>query len=337
MLKPEDFKHLSTYLIANEAERRGIKVNTLITKGVYKTKSLLEFQYGGATKYMVGQRVPDTDSVAFWLQKNKYYTKLFLKKRGISVARGEVFSAQDIESIKKYTQEIGYPVVAKKVDGTHGDDVYVNIRSEGDLLNILENFSQNVLIEEMFSGTEYRIFATRDKFVAATNRIPANVTGDGITDIENLIKEKNADPRRSDGYTTGLVTIKIDEDLKNFLAKRNLNLSSVPKEGEKIFLRENSNISTGGDSIDVTDLIHPDIKSLAVEAVKSIPGLAYAGVDFLTKKDITVKPSPDSYVIIELNDSPMISMHHFPYEGKERNAAGVIVDIFFPETKELKA
>lgn len=333
MLKPQEFNHLSTYFIAHEAEKRGIKVKKLINKGAYDNASLLELKHNNISEYIVGQRISKTDCVAFWLQKNKYFAKIFFKKAGLSVANGEVFFASDAVSIKEYVNKIGYPVVVKKITGIHGNEVFVNIVDEQELLKILKKFSGKVLVESMFEGTEYRMFATREKFVAATKRVPANVLGDGISTVKQLVIKKNQDPRRSDGYSTGLVTIKLDSDAKAVLSKQGLTFNSVPKLGEVIYLRENSNLSTGGDSIDVTDELHPSLKQIAVSAVRAIPGLAYAGVDVLVNKDIDKPATKKSYVIIEVNDSPMISMHHCPYEGKERNAAGAIIDMLFPKTK----
>ncbi len=333
MFTPEQFKHLSTYLIANEAISRGIDVKKMVSEGPLANQSLLELNFNGHTEYVAGQRTSKTDVIAFWLQKNKYNAKLFFKRAGLSVAAGEVFSASDTKAIGEYAEKINYPVVVKKINGTHGDDVYVNISNKTELEAAVAKFSDNVFIEEMFDGIEFRIFATREKFVAATRRVPANVIGDGVKTIEELVEEKNSDPRRSDGYTTGLKTIKLDSVVEAFLKKEGMDRKSIPAKGRQIFLRENSNLSTGGDSIDVTDLVHDDIKKIAVDAVRSIPGLAYAGVDFLTKTDISIAPSKDSYIIIEVNDSPMISMHHYPYEGIPRDAAGAIVDLMFPETK----
>lgn len=333
MLKPEQFKHLSTYLIAKEAENRGIKVKKIVTKGVYADGSLLEFSYKDRVEYMVGQRTSKTDSVAYWLQKNKYYAKIFLKKAGLSVSPGEIFKADDLKGISEYADKVGYPVVAKKTSGTHGSQVYIDIRNKKALLETVKNFSSNFLIEKMFTGTEYRMFVTRHQFVAATQRIPANVVGDGVSTVAQLVEIKNDDPRRSDGYSTGLVNLKLDSYTDTVLSKQGLTKRSVPKTGQIVFLRDNSNLSTGGDSIDVTDIVHPDVKKIAVQAVQAIPGLAYGGVDFLTNKNIAEKPNSRSYVIIEINDSPMISMHHHPYIGKSRDAASAIVDTMFPGTK----
>lgn len=334
MLKPKDFKHFSTYLIAEEAIRRGIKVKKVFTDGVYADGSVLELRLDNKIEYIVGQRTSKIDVIAYWLQKNKYYAKFFLKKAGLSVSQGEIFRSEEVDKILSYANKTGYPVVAKKIDGTHGSHVHVNIENDAGLLNVLSGFpSGKILIEKMFVGTEYRLFATKKRFVAATNRIPANVIGDGVNSIKALVYKKNQDPRRSDGYSTALKTILLNDEVDMVLAKQKLTTSSVPKAGERIYLRENSNISTGGDSIDVTDLVHEDIKKIAIKTINAIPGLAYGGVDLLTNIDISKKPTKNSYIIIEINDSPMISMHHFPYEGKPRNAAAAIVDTIFPGTK----
>ncbi|MCK4525719.1 MAG: cyanophycin synthetase, partial [Candidatus Andersenbacteria bacterium] len=249
---------------------------------------------------------------------------------------GKLFFKDDIRKISKFTDKIKYPIVVKPYDGTHGNLVFIGIRNKEDCEKAVKKIlkeNEYVLIEKMFIGTEYRIFATRNKFIAATNRVPANIIGDGIHTVRDLVNIKNSDPRRGDDYDKALIKIKIDKNLLNNLKKQKLKLSSIIKNKKIVYLRNTSNLSTGGDSVDVTDQIHPDIKKIAVKAVRAIPGLAYAGVDFMTNKDISKKPTKNSYIIIEINSSPMISMHHSPYQGKSRNVAKEIIDILFPETK----
>jgi len=191
------------------------------------------------------------------------------------------------------------------------------------------------MVEKEFYGKEYRIFATNEKFVAATYRVPANVQGDGIHTIKELIQLKNKDPRRGSGHKKSLVKIKIDKQLVDFLNSQKKKLTTIPKKDDIVYLRKTSNLSTGGDSYDVTDLVHPEVKKLMVKIVQSIPGLAYSGIDYMTK-DISSPPTERNYIIVELNGSPMISMHHIPYNGKERDVAGAIIDQLYPETVKEK-
>lgn len=333
MIKHDDFNYFSLYFIAKEAENRGIKVKKVFPTGHFKKKSFIELKYKKRIEYIVGQRTSKTDVIAYWVQKNKEYAKYFFKKAGLSVAEGGIYRADNINEIKKFTKKIGYPVVVKPISGIQGKDVHSGIQNEAHLRKTLKQFKGNVLVEKHFQGEEYRLFATNTKFVAAIWRKPANVTGDGKKTIQELIEEKNKDPRRGTGHKKSLVRISIDSIVKDYLKQQGKTLKSVLAKDEVVYLRQNSNISTGGDSYDVTDIIHPEVKKIAVRTIKAIPGLAYAGIDYLTT-DVTKRPNKNNYIIIEVNDSPMISMHHIPYEGKSRNAAAAIIDQLFPETKK---
>ena len=121
---------------------------------------------------------------------------------------------------------------------------------------------------------------------------------------------------------------------KKNLIEQKIKADYLPTKNGKTYLRKESNISTGGDSIDVTDLVHLELKKIAIDTVKAIPGLAYAVVDLMTNKDISEKPTKNSYIVIELNASPGIDIHHFPFKGKPRDVAKGIIDILFPETKK---
>jgi D-alanine-D-alanine ligase-like ATP-grasp enzyme len=340
MIKDEKFKSFSTYLIAVEAERRGIKVKRVLDESEeFKESCYLILTYKKHQEVVISQMISKTSETAHMILKNKHLTKIFLNNNNIKVAKGSVFNVNKLDGIKKFFKKIKFPVVVKPLSATHGECVYMGIKSHKEILKTIKELKANnfdkIIIEEEFKGDEYRIFATENKFLAAINRIPANVVGDGISNIKKLIEIKNSDPRRGGGHSKTLVKIEVDSIVKDFLKKQKLTLKSVPRKSKQVFLRPNSNLSTGGDSIDVTDLVHPDIKKLSVKAIKSIPGLKYGGIDFLTK-DITKKPTKNNYIIIEINASPMLSMHHIPYKGKSRNVAGEIVNIMFPETKNKK-
>jgi cyanophycin synthetase len=340
MVKREDFDYYSTYLIVKEAEERGAKVHKFFKKGILENGSHVLLNYKGKEEIIVGQRTSETDCIAYWIQQNKALTKQLLAKDGIEVSKGRAFHYGKTKEIVKYCKQLGYPVVIKPLGGIQGAKVFVGISSDKEVREILEEYKtgiyKTILVEKEFHGKEYRIFATKDKFIAATNRVPANVKGDGESSISKLIKIKNEDPRRGTGHKKSLVNIKVDGIVKDFLEEQKLTLASIPKKDEIIYLRPNSNLSTGGDSYDVTDITHPEIKKLAPRIIKALPGLAYGGIDYMTDQDITKPPRKGHYIIIEINDSPMISMHHFPFEGKERDAASAIVDQLYPESRKAK-
>ena len=149
------------------------------------------------------------------------------------------------------------------------------------------------------------------------HRVPANVIGDGEKSIKELVEVKNEDPLRGKGYVTPLEKIRLEENAELFLKQQGKNFDYVPKKDEIVYLRENSNISTGGDSVDYTDDIPQKFKDIAVNAAKAA-GAKICGVDMMLED---YKDENTSYAIIELNFNPAIHIHSYPYKGKERKIA----------------
>lgn len=327
-------KSLSSKLLAKEALEKGISVEHL--NPYQDDEAFLELNYKGHKEFITGQRISKTSLGAYWILEDKELTKYFLKKNKINIAKGAAFRKKERPYIFNYCRKIGFPVVAKPIFGSHGKSVFVGIKNKKMLniamVDILKN-NEYILIEKEFIGKEYRFTAAKKKVLAVMYREPANVIGDGIHTIKKLIEIKNKDPRRGDGYERVLCKIKIDKIVKQNLAEQNLKLNSILSKGKKAYLRKNSNLSTGGDSIDLMDAVHPELKKIAVKAINAIPGLAYGGVDLMSSQDISKKPTKESYVILEINSSPGISMHYDPIEGKTRNVAKDVIDLLFPETK----
>jgi glutamate--cysteine ligase len=178
-----------------------------------------------------------------------------------------------------------------------------------------------VLIETFIPGKEYRFLVVGDEVLGVLHRVPANVIGDGISTIEELVQKKNKDPLRGKGYRTPLETIRLDESAHLYLKQQHLTEKSVPEKDRCVYLRENSNISTGGDSIDYTDKVHETYKALAVAATKAM-GATICGVDMMLVA--TDQPS-EPYSIIEVNFNPAIHIHSFPYQGTERKIAAKLL------------
>ena len=320
---------IDTKLLLDAAIDRGITVRSLDRTKVY------ELTLRDHVEYVNAEWHSGLSAAAFSFTSRKHITKKFLKRAGVSVSAGK--GVMSLKGATEWAEQHGFPLVMKPVRGIHGSSVHVGVSSMAELGQVYERIKQetgkNILIEEMFVGTEYRLFATRDRFLAATNRVPANVVGDVVRTIEQLIEMKNADPNRvskKGGYMRPLFHIEIDAPLKQYLEKHGKTIEDVPAKDEHVQLRGNSNLSTGGDSIDVTDEVHQSVKDIAVRAVRAIPGLPYAGLDFMTR-DVTAPQDDKTYIVIELNASPMLSMHHFPARGQGRDVAGPIIDDLFPE------
>jgi cyanophycin synthetase len=155
------------------------------------------------------------------------------------------------------------------------------------------------------------------------------VVGDGCSRIEQLVEKVNEDPRRGVGHEKVLTRISLDAAAERMLGQRQMTIDSVPEEGDIVYLQPTANLSTGGTSVDVTDVIHPDNKSMAERAILAL-GLDVGGVDFLTT-DITRSYREVGGGICECNAAPGFRMHVAPSEGQARNVAGPVIDMLFPK------
>jgi cyanophycin synthetase len=321
----DDVRTIDTLLFAQAAENNG-----LITQKLFPYKKDFIKVIHPETKeenYIICQMISSKMTVeAYYICKYKAVTKKFLNDASLSTAKGMLFKKEDIDAILPFFEEMKKPVVIKPSFGIMGKGVFMDIETEDEVLSALEHLSENksdeIILEEQVAGTEYRITATRNKLLAVTNRQPAHVVGDGTHTILELIHKKNNNPERK--QNRALKDVPYDTLAKETLHKNNLSLSSIPEKDAMVLLRNNSNISAGGDSVDYTDKIHPYIKELAPKIIRAIPGLPYAGIDFLTT-DISKDPREIGYCVIELNASPMISIHHLPCVGKSRNVADEII------------
>ncbi|MFC1623485.1 hypothetical protein ACFL16_03720, partial [Patescibacteria group bacterium] len=194
MIKREELHSFSTYLLVEEAQKRGIKVSKIFPET--KTSHLV-FEFNGKVCVMIGQAFQNLTFCAYRICINKEMTRTFLRKAGISTTEGRKFSAKKTKEAFLYVQEIGFPIVVKPTKGIWGKDVFLNLNSieqvKSSIEAVLER-TKSFLIEKQFSGDEYRILATKDKVLGIINRVPANIIGDGEKTVAELIKLKNQDP-----------------------------------------------------------------------------------------------------------------------------------------------
>lgn len=323
---------LSTKLILEQAEAHGVSWRSI------SGTRILELTYNGTTKHFRYQISSQTTDIGFHACLDKGTTNNLLRAAGIHVAQGYKIEKYDDETYwQEVYQALQKPVVVKPSHGLRGESITMNITDEEryktaikHAMNFTNEEDSGVVVEEQFSGKEYRILTTREKVVGIIHRVPANVVGDGSATVKQLIDQKNSDPRRGKTLDFALFHIEVDRDLLENLERQNLELNSVPTKDQHVQLRSVSNIMQGGDSIDMTDLVHPSVKEIAVKAINAIPGLGFAGVDFMTT-DITAPQTDETYIIVEINSSPGLCIHEFPYQGKRRYTDREFLYVMFPE------
>ncbi len=318
---------LSTQLLLKAAVRRGIRFEI-----VDREDNFILLTQGDRREYVKQATKTSLDSYSSVLvMENKVVTKEVLKRQGIRVPGGVEFRNRQ-DALRDYDLYRDRKIVVKPKSTNFGLGVaiFTDSFTAGDYEQALAmafEHDNTVLIEEFVSGKEYRFLVMGEEVVGILHRVPANVTGDGVHTIAQLIARKNADPLRGRGYRTPLEKIQLGEAEEMFLRNHSRSASDIPVAGEVVYLRENSNISTGGDSIDCTDEIPASYKRIAVQAAKAVDA-TICGVDMIIN-DINEGATNCNYSIIELNFNPAIHIHCYPYRGKNRRADDRIVDLLF--------
>jgi cyanophycin synthetase len=292
-------------------------------------RSLVMLGTGVHQKRIQATIASTTGQLGVEIAGDKSLTKKLLGDNGVPVPKGEV--ADDEDHAVEIAEKLGWPVVVKPLDASHGRGVLTNIRSESELRLAFKDalkFRDEVIVEQFLEGYDFRFLVIAGRFICAAQRVPAFVVGDGKSSIEELVAEVNRDPRRGIGHEKILTKIEIDDLSMALLARRNLTPRSVPAAGETVDLKSTANLSTGGISRDVTDLVHPSNVHL-MERIARIVGLDIAGIDLIS-------PSVEHPIaeigggIVEVNAAPGFRMHTDPTEGTPRDAAGAVIDMLYP-------
>ncbi|GIO23429.1 acylphosphatase [Oceanobacillus sp. J11TS1] len=333
---------LDAYTVALEGWRRGLtlrwhvkdseKFTDMKTWNVDKPGKLFSLESKERSHFFFRTRGDKVTNQAVEVCADKEKTKDVLSKMNIRVPNGKRFYGEELnEAIIQYASKVGYPVVIKPADGSFGRGVISNIKSRKELLDAINYVRddlkyRDVILEEYIPGDEFRLYVVGDKVVGAIQRIPAHIVGDGKHSIKALVDLKNKE-RKSNPRLISCPII-INEEVASILNQLDYTLGSIPKDGEQLFLSKNSNISLGGDPVDVLDELQPAIKKVAVQAVQAVEGLNHGAVDLI------IKPNKEA-VVLELNATAQIGGLLYPVKGKSRDIPAAIIDYYFPETKSI--
>ncbi|OYU29029.1 MAG: cyanophycin synthetase [Burkholderiales bacterium PBB2] len=307
----------STGSIVNAAVARGVPYRRL-TQG-----SLVQFGWGAKQRRIWAAEVDATSAVSESIAQDKDLCKRLLQSAGVPVPTGRPVSS--IDDAWEAALEIGLPVVVKPQDGNQGKGVTVNVvtREHMEIAYKAADEIGQVMVEKFLPGSDYRLLVVGDKLVAAARRDPPHVIGDGVLTVKQLVDKVNADPKRGDGHATSLTKIRFDDIAVARLTQQNLTPDSVPEKGQRVILRNNANLSTGGTATDVTDDVHPDVAARAIAAAQVV-GLHVCGVDVVAES--VLRPLEEiNGGIVEVNAAPGLRMHLSPSYGKGRNVGEAII------------
>ena len=296
------FEHLvaSTQLLIKEALNRGGNVEVLDDQ-----YNLIEITIDNKVLKVLGTTYTHTHSLLnYMICNNKRLCKEHLKRLRFQTPAFQIFRKEN----QFKDLRLSFPIVLKPLETNHGTDIYVNIKSEKHLSNLTEELLgkyNEVLIEEFIEGPEFRFLVIEGELIGVVQRVPANLEGDDIHSLSELFQIKNKD--RGSDYTYPLMKIS-EHDFQKYLKISHLNSDYIPAKNDIHQICKISNLSKGGDSIDVTEEISEYHKQLAIDICEKFE-LPFAGIDIIIP-DL----NKNYYEVLEINERPMISMHSYPYK-----------------------
>ncbi len=318
VLMPELNMELSTKILIREAQKHDIQVDIIDEQSnfIMLKKDQREELIAQATK-------TNADKYANIIaMENKFVTKYLLERNNLLVPKGIKITNPSQVNYEMFDVKM----VVKPLDTNFGQGITIleaNPKTSqiDQAIEFAFACSETVIIEEFARGTEYRFLVIGDQTVSIVKRVPANVIGDGVHTIKELICLKNSNTMRQKGYITPLERLSHGEFEQNYLSTQGLDFTSIIPKGKQVFLRENSNVSTGGDSFEVFEKIPEFFKKEAQKAAKALD-VNICGVDMIID-DL----ASNEYKIIEANFNPAIQMHTYPFNKNGKNVAIKILEL----------
>jgi cyanophycin synthetase len=319
----------STGSIVDEAVARDIPFIRL------NKESLIQLGYGKNQVRFRATMTDKTSSISVDLASNKDETKRMLQEAAIPVAKGMCIVSE--EQVKEVIEKVNFPLVFKPLDGNHGKGASINVKTEEEAIAAFHHakkYSRKIIVEKFITGYDFRVLVINHRFIAAALREPAHVIGDGKSTIQELIELENKDPRRGYGHENVLTEISIDRETHEQLLKYNYTLETVLKKDEQCYLKGTANLSTGGTSTDVTDIMHPT-NIFICERISRVIGLDICGIDIMAK-NLSEPLEVSGGVVLEVNAAPGFRMHLAPAKGLPRNVAAPVIDMLYPPGKSCR-
>lgn len=336
LLRGFEEMEMSSQLVIFDAIQRGLEVRILDPQDQF-----LELSFKDHVEYVRnGNQTSQDNYISHWLMANKTVTKQLLAEAGYQVPGGKEYQTID-QAVADYPLLKDKAVVIKPKSTNYGLGISIfkdsfSQDSYKKALDIAFKEDESVLVEDYIEGTEYRFFVIDGQTQSVLLRKPANVEGDGKHTVRQLIADKNDDPLRGANHRAPLTKIETGELEALMLEQQGYDFDSVVEDGKTVYLRENSNISTGGDSIEVYEDVDDSYKQVAVDMAKVLD-VNVSGIDLIIP-DISQPTTPENpgYTLIEMNFNPAMNMHAYVYEGEGKRISHDVINMLFPELPTRK-
>lgn len=314
-------------VVWEEANRRGLDMEQIVIFGrpVEYYRARLK---NGKRIYFESLPIPTRflDMVDMW--DNKSFLKKVFRKNSIPVPRSVELTlfrspAYHKDKLQKIFDEFTKPIIVKPRVGSRGRHTTTNIHSYEDFVKAIEVaqiMTPYIIVEEHVVGDVCRATIVDGKLCGFYRAGVPTIVGNGRSTIQELIEEKNKTKNERIGE------VEINTEIIDHIARSGFTLKSIPKEGEKIPLTYRTGRLFGGLTHEMLDELHPSFVPI-LEKVGSIVGLGVAGFDCIVPEP-TEEADSQRWGIIECNTLPFIDLHYYALEGKSKNIAGAVWDLW---------
>jgi cyanophycin synthetase len=288
----------STAAIVEEAHRRGIPVRRL------NSRMLVQLGLGRNLRRIQAAMSDFTSAIAVEIAQDKDDTRRVLESVGLPVPSGST-APNLCWRRSEIAAEIGYPVLLKPLDASHGRGISGTARHDADAVARAWPVAASTAPASWSSASRGGATTACWWWTVGWSR---SRSGSPRTWWEMAGAACGAHrggqprPARGTGHTKVLTRLPLDVTNGGVPRHHRAHAEAFPDPGEIVPLRATANLSTGGTAVDRTDEIHPD-NVTACEMAAGIVGLDIAGIDVLTT-DISVPFRENGAVIIEVNAAP---------------------------------
>ena len=271
--------------------------------------------------------------------RNKALTSYFLEVFGYKIPEYTMVyskskcdkydSCDTLDKGIEFAEQIGYPVILKPNDSSKGRGIY-KVYNEKELVEKAEQIlkiNDMLQIQRFYQYRDYRVVVLGQKVISAYERIPMSVVGDGVHSIDQLVEEKQREYRNNGRDTT----IKVDNEMAEILLRLGYGFHTKLRKGERCVLRNVSNLSAGGECLDLTDKIHKSYKDLCISIANDF-NLNLTGIDIMCND---ICKNVDEYVILEINSAPGLDNYAFKGKKQEDYVKGLYRQVLYFVEKEL--
>lgn len=257
--------------------------------------------------------------VNYQLTRCKDLTHSLLRANGLPSPKTKCFYEKSYtkKQARRELDMLTYPIILKDACGSNSVGIFPGIKNVTEAVRVLDHELpqyRSMIAQEMVFGKEYRVLVLGEKVIGALEMIPPYAVGDGVSSVRKIIRKKQKTTERRTEF---------DIVLGRILKEQHLTLESILPKDEIAYIKKSSCLAEGGETSDVTELVHEGVKSLCVAASKVV-GRHLVGIDVMCE-DIAKDPTKQAFHIIEINGKPDLYIHYDPTHGQTRNVVEDIV------------